>query len=85
MKSVLKVTISATLSAIVIASSVATTPASAKSSTRMFSVDHTQGPSPVFHDNGVDDGRVCHIFFTEVWDSWTEDFVTRKVKRCEQF
>jgi hypothetical protein len=58
-----------------------TTTASA-SRFRMLSIDHTQGPFPVMHDNGVPDGRICKIFFKEVFDPWTEDFVVRKVKHC---
>ena len=58
-------------------------PASAKPPLQgMVSVDTTQGPIPVVHDNGVNDGRVCKIFFRQVWNEWIEDFEVRKVKRC---
>jgi len=52
---------------------------------RMISIDETRGNGPLFHDNGINDGRVCRIFFKRTWDRWTEDFVVRKVKRCRQF
>ncbi len=58
------------------------TDVSAASRFRMHSVDFTQGPRPVIHDNGVPDGRVCKISFERVFDPWTEDFFVRKVKRC---
>ena len=57
-------------------------PAFAGVANHMVSVDTTQGPIPVVHDNGVNDGRVCKIFFRQVWNEWTEDFEVRKVKRC---
>ena len=73
--------------ALAVAGLVATTAfatgASAKGShPHMVSVDTTQGGKPVIHDNGVPDGRVCKIFFRQVWDSWIEDYRQVKTKRC---
>jgi len=48
----------------------------------MLSMDTTQGRTPVFHDNGVNDGRICKISLKKVYDPWTEDYVVRKVKQC---
>ena len=33
-------------------------------------------------DNGVNDGRVCKIFFKKVYDPWTEMYKQVKTKQC---
>ena len=59
-----------------------TSNASARGPQRMFAVDYTKGNKPVFTDNGVNDGRVCKIYFKQVYDPWTEMFRKVKTKKC---
>ena len=57
-------------------------PAEARGTHRMVAVDYTQGGKPVVTNNGVNDGRVCKIFFKRVYDPWTEMYKQVKTKQC---
>ena len=57
-------------------------PAEARGTHRMVAVDYTQGGRPVITDNGVNDRRVCKIFFKRVYDPWTEMYKSVKTKQC---
>ena len=65
-----------------VAATAVATSASARGPHRMTSVDYTKGGKPVVHDNGVPDGRLCKIFWKQVYDPWIEDFKVMKAKRC---
>ncbi len=59
-------------------------PSAAYNPRAMVSRDETRPGGPRIHDNGVNDGRFCVIRFEQVWDRWTEDWITKKVKRCKR-
>ena len=71
-----------TVTGVLAATSFATV-ASARGVHRMHAIDYTQGGSkPVITYNGVNDGRVCKIFYKRVYDPWTEMYKPVKTKQC---